>query len=479
MNSNSSVFKFDLRSLFAITVLTLPLSIKVFFEPANTQVIYPGEIFIGLLTFLFFVAVYRERKEFFKEGRKFFRHPISILVYCYVIINIISLLLSSMFLVSLKATIVKLCYVTIFYFMTNYVVRSNMQNYFKVMQLYGIGLVVVVIYTLAMHFHFGLTKANSGHMSVPFFNDHTIYAAAVAFFIPALLFISSLPARFSVSRKFAVVIISFTVLFLIAVFFAFSRAAWISLAGSLILFVLILTGLRFRSIVILTIITAGTIFFARHTLLDKFRENKIDSNRSYAGIYEQIFSVTNLSNDISNLERFNRWHSAYRMFLNKPLAGFGPGTYQFQYIRYQDKNEMSYISMDEPLPVTTSYHWTPEDGLVLPKEIDLLRGRGGTAHSEYLLALSEGGIFSFIIFIGFLVLALYTAMKIYSSTEDRKMKTVSLIMLLCLATYFVHGLFNNYLDDCKLAFLFWGTLSGLAMLDSFTGESQKAELSKE
>jgi putative inorganic carbon (hco3(-)) transporter len=465
MNSNNSIFKLDLSSLFAIMVLTLPLSITVFFEPANTRVIYPGEIFTGLLVIFFLVSVYREQQQFFIIGRKFFLHPISILVYSYIAINLVSLLFSTMFFVSLKATLVKIVYVTVFYFMTQYVVRNSVQNYFKVMQLYGIGLAVVVIYSLAMHNHFGLTKANSGHMSLPFFNDHTIYSAAVAFLIPALVGISFLPSRFNLSTKYRVVIICWTTLFLTAVFFAFSRAAWISLVAAFLLFLLVLIGLRFRSIVILTGIAASILFFARHTLLDKFRENKIDSNRSYAGVYEQVLSITNLSTDISNLERFNRWNSAYRMFQDKPVTGFGSGTYQFQYIKYQDKNEMSYISMEEPLHVTTSYHWTPEDGLVLPKEIDLLRGRGGTAHSEYLLALSETGIISLLIFMGFFFVALYTALKIYDSGVDSKTKAVSVILILCLATYFVHGLFNNYLDDCKLAFLFWGTLSGLVTLD--------------
>jgi hypothetical protein len=52
-------------------------------------------------------------------------------------------------------------------------------------------------------------------------------------------------------------------------------------------------------------------------------------------------------------------------------------------------------------------------------------------------------------------------MRIFLQPENKTIKMIALFAMLGLTTYFVHGLFNNFLDDCKLAFLFWSSLSAL------------------
>ena len=82
---------------------------------------------------------------------------------------------------------------------------------------------------------------------------------------------------------------------------------------------------------------------------------------------ERIESISNVSSDASNLERFNRWNSAIRMFQERPIQGWGPGTYAFCYAPFQDSKDLTIIS--------TNF------------------GDGGNAHSEYLGPLAEQGLF--------------------------------------------------------------------------------------
>jgi putative inorganic carbon (hco3(-)) transporter len=458
--------KFDMVSFYGIMLLSLPLSIKVFFEPANTQIIYPGEIFIGILFIFSLVIISSEPKRYFQSAKFFLTHPISILIVLYLTVNVLSLLFSTLFLVSIKAVLVKICYVGVFYFMMHSITKGLLSSYSGMQLLYSFSLVFVCIYAFVMHNQYGISRGTAAFMPLPFFNDHTIFSASIVFLIPIVVGILVLYKEFNfTSLQITIGIIGVLVL-IISAFFSFSRAAWISIVVSFILFLLVLLRIRFKGILLLMSITAVTIFFARDLFLDAFSKNKFDSNRENAGVYEQIFSVTNLSNDESNLERLNRWKSAVRMFYDRPLLGFGPGTYQFKYIAYQKKDDMGYISLEEPLPFTTSYHWTPGSGLVLPKEIDFLRGKGGTAHSEYLLALSETGILGFLVFIGLYVASMHAALKIYFGKYSRPLRILSLCILLSLTTYIVHSLFNNFLDDCKLAFLFFGSLSALAAFSS-------------
>ena len=96
----------------------------------------------------------------------------------------------------------------------------------------------------------------------------------------------------------------------------------------------------------------------------ELEQNRVESSGELS---EHVQSISNISTDQSNLERLNRWSCAIRMWKDKPLFGFGPGTYQFEYGRYQRSYEKTRISTDF--------------------------GTMGNAHSEYLGPLAEGGVF--------------------------------------------------------------------------------------
>ena len=163
------------------------------------------------------------------------------------------------------------------------------------------------------------------------------------------------------------------------------------------------------------------------------------------------------------------------MFLDKPLLGFGPGTYQFQYLQYQRNEEMTQISIKKPLVAgRATYNWSPVRGFTLPYGASALYGNGGSAHSEYFLALSETGIFSLLIFIAFYLYSLYTAFKIFYKLNTLKVKVVVIFIILGLTTYFIHSFFNNFLDDCKIAFLFWTYLCGMTALDVRLTENKRS-----
>jgi O-antigen ligase len=155
-----------------------------------------------------------------------------------------------------------------------------------------------------------------------------------------------------------------------------------------------------------------------------------------------------------------------RMFRERPWFGFGPGTYQFKYFEYQSKDEMTPISGLQPMPPgVTTYTWSPETGFRMPGgAASAYQGSGGSAHSEYFLALSETGIFSAIAFLGLMFVSLRAAINSIK-TKNLKSKTTAYVVILGLTTYFVHGLFNNFLDDCKLAFLFWSSLAAIAAIE--------------
>ena len=134
----------------------------------------------------------------------------------------------------------------------------------------------------------------------------------------------------------------------------------------------------------------------------------------------------------SNLERINRWSCAIAMFEERPLVGFGPGTYAFEYARFQDPENLTIIS--------TNF------------------GDGGNAHSEYLGPLAEMGLPGMLLIFAIVIAIFYQGITLYHAwpESDREMRTLIMGMIVALATYFIHGFLNNYLDTDKAAVPVWG-----------------------
>src|SRR5258705_8026748 len=172
------IFRFDFNAIFGLMVLSLPLSVKLFFPPLQTEIIYPAEILTGLIALVFAYLIFFKKEASIIPDKKFFRHPLTILVLLYVVVNMISFAFSTMHLVSFKSLIVKVCYVVVFYFIVYSLIRTSLSAFADMIKLYGISLLLVVIFSLAGHYQFGFTRGSSSFVSYPFFNDHTIYAAA-------------------------------------------------------------------------------------------------------------------------------------------------------------------------------------------------------------------------------------------------------------------------------------------------------------
>ena len=162
---------------------------------------------------------------------------------------------------------------------------------------------------------------------------------------------------------------------------------------------------------------------------------------SATDINKHLQSIFNISTDASNLERINRWNSAFRMFEQKPFFGWGPGTYQFNYAPFQKSSEMTIISTNA--------------------------GDMGNAHSEYIGPLAEQGVLGMLAMILIVASLLYTAIMLYSNSTNEHLKALTLVILLGLISYFTHGVLNNFLDTDKLAVPVWSFMAMIVALDVY------------
>jgi len=300
---------------------------------------------------------------------------------------------------------------------------------------------VVIIYTLYNHALRGFDEESGHWVMSPFYNDHTVYGAILAMFIPVLV-------GFVLSKKYGVttriVSFAFFLLFIVAIIFSYSRAAWISLVAATGIFILVYLRIKFRWVILSLVVSVSLFFAFQQQIIDTLERNKQDSSANFV---EHIQSISNITSDASNLERINRWQSAIRMFKERPFWGWGPGTYQFLYAPFQRSKEKTIISTNV--------------------------GDMGNAHSEYIGPLAESGIIGALTIILIVVFVIITGLKVYRKAISKEVKILSLTVVLGLISYFVHGFLNNFLDSDKAAVPVYGFIGIIVALDLFHNNNKE------
>ncbi len=336
-------------------------------------------------------------------------------------------------LISAKYFLSRLWFVVPMYFFGIIIFRDT-KNIKTFLWAYAITLFIVFIYsTVRLSEHAFFTK-HAAHFAVkPFYNDHTAYGAILALFTPIFW---GLSFRANVRAYKKIIAFIFACAFTVGVALSYSRAAWIGLIVAVIILFFVKLRIKFKYILAVALIIGLTIFAFWFQILNHLEKNRQDSS---SNITEQIGSMTNVSTDASNLERLNRWHCAIEMFKEKPITGWGPGTYQFQYAPFQLERMKTIISTDF--------------------------GDVGNAHSEYLGPLAEEGFLGFISVLWIVLAILISGLRIYKNTSDKELKMIAIGVTLGFVTYFVHGMLNDFLDSDKLAVPFFAFAAILTAID--------------
>lgn len=424
----AGLYRLDLLMLF--TVCITPISINLAKTDLGIGVSLPSEpIIFGIMLLFFF-------KMIFDKGidKKILYHPVSLAIMFHLLWMFVTTMTSSLPLVSLKASIARFCFVVVFFYLGTQIFK-NIKNIKVFVWCYILPLVVVIFYTTFNHYLEGFTEKAAHTSMVPFYNDHTAYAAAIAMFIPLIFgfiddHLSSTPVR----------VFSFIILLVLisAIVLSYTRASWLSLVAAFLCYLVFLLRIK-TSIVIGGIVAIILILLANQTQITMALENNEEqSSTDYAS---HVQSMSNISTDASNVERLNRWASAFRMFNDRPLFGWGPGTYMFQYAPYQKWSERTIIS--------TNF------------------GEGGNAHSEYIGPLAEQGVLGPIAFILIGIAVIYKASRAIIHSTDKRVRMLAKGLIMGLITYWIHAMLNNFLDTEKASVPFWGFIAAIVSLEVY------------
>ncbi len=426
------------KILLLITALT-PVAINITQFDLNVGVSLPVEpMMLGVLL-LFVVKLFYNNQ----VDQKIWSHPVTIVIGLQLVWMLLTSITSDMPLVSFKHLLARLWFVIPFYILgiQLFKKRSNINLF---IWFYTVPLIGVIAYTTYNHSLWGFDEQAGHWVMEPFYNDHTAYGAILSLYIPLFCGFTFSKCYSGTTRFFAGVVL---LILLTALVLSYCRAAWLSLAFALGVLFIVLFRIKFKWIFFVSVILGILFYLFSFQILDRLEKNRQGPSANFV---EHLRSISNISTDNSNLERINRWQSALRMFEDRPVFGYGPGTYQFEYAPFQRAREKTLISTNA--------------------------GDKGNAHSEYIGPLAEQGLPGMLIVFVLVGSFIVVAMRVYRRSADREVRMLSLSLMLALLTYFLHGTMNNFLDTDKASVPVWGFMAAIVALDIYSGKESKGSV---
>ena len=413
------LYIFSLDKVLLLTAFTVPLSINLKALEAGLAISLPAEpLLIGIMVLFFAKMLYDG-----KYDKRISHHPIAIVIYCMFAWMLVTTITSEMPVVSLKFILSRLWFVVPAFFLCAILFKKP-KNIHWFIWLYIAALCIVCVYTIIHHAQFGFDGDSAHWVMTPFYNDHTAYGAALAIYLILALTYVFLPG-IKTSRR--LIIIGVVALLSVALVFSNCRAAWLSVIAALAVLICVLLKIKFRWIATVVVVLVGLFLAFQNQIIDALEKNNQDAS---GDLVENVQSITNISTDASNLERINRWQSAFRLFNERPVFGWGPGTYQFVYAPYQ-------------------------------------------------MSKAEQGIVGSILVLILVIVTVYHGMKAYKRCKNRQAKTLVLGATLAFISYFVHGLLNNFMDTDKLAVPVWSLAALIAAIDVYYADKETFDEVKE
>ena len=428
---------FDIEKIMYLMVFSTPLAISLkelgYNEGLNLSL--PAEPLMIGITLIYLLNELSTGV----TDKRILKHPITIIIIIQLLWILITTITSELPVISIKFILSRLWFLVSCYFICTELFKKK-KAILNHLLFYAVALAIVAIITTYKHAAYAFDEKIADWIVSPFYNDHTAYGAALAMYIPVMCGVLFMKNISSVVKALC---FGLLVIFLISIIVSFARAGWLSLVVSLAVLVSLLLKIKFRTI-LFTIIGGVVIFLTFQTeVLMILGRNNTDSD---GDITANIESMSNISTDASNLERLNRWSCALQMFEEKPVLGFGPGTYQFLYAPFQKSSQKTIIS--------TNF------------------GDKGNAHSEYLGPLCEQGLIGAIIVIVLVLATMFLGYRLVYTVKDKSLKILTITILMGMSTYFVHGFLNNFLDTDKASVPFWGFLAILVCIDVYYKNEQ-------
>jgi len=429
------IFAKKIKALWGLVIFSIPFSAEIMIELPIPELdlpvfFLPTDFLVGILCLVIPTALFLTQSST-KVVKKLTNSRIMKFSTLYFLWMFVSSLTSKHLLVSMKYFSLQIAYFIGYGLLTAYVVYQNPELFIRAYDKYlPISAIFTFFVCVVEHSILGFGKEAVASAIEPFFREHTVYGAFTAWIFVAY-FVLWYHKRLSP-------VLLVTLLFsLAALYLSYSRGAWLTAVGALML-ATSLRGLdrisrrqRFflaGGLGIVGLLGVWYVVTERQAWLqDQLYDLLGDTGQHIASSFD-------VKHDVSNLGRIHRWRVAIEMFSYSPIFGIGPYCFAEEYSLFK-------ISSD------------------LLRTIQKADLRYAGIHSEYLTSLTEMGILGFILMTTIYIMTLYYPMRFALLSDSRINLILGLVIFTPLLSYYLHAFINNFMDHGKIAaliYMHWG-----------------------
>ena len=422
----------DFKALFFALFAFIPISTEVFLPNGFATDLPTEPLIVGLM---FVTVLYLLRNSTLIDGR-FFRHPLSILIFLHWgWIGVCSFLSDEPF-ISFKYFLAKTWYLATFYILAGLILRSEnrLRLWFWCVT---IPLIFSVLVTLFRHgYSYGFTFDTINKVTWPFYRNHVNYAATLSVFFPILWlargWYTRLNKRYWLLTGMALVLLA-------GINFAYTRAAYVALAGALGAWWIIrkqwIKPALFLALAFAISLSTWLVYKNKYLEYAPNYERTVTHYR-----FDNLLEATYKMEDISTMERFYRWVAGGYMAVEHPWMGFGPGNFPTFYRTYTVTSFQTYVSDN------------PENSGI---------------HSYYLMTLVEQGFPGLMIFLLLTCFPFLMAERLYHRHWNHSgYRRLILMMALCLVVIHAFLTINDLVETDKLGSFFFTCMAVLVNIDT-------------
>lgn len=420
----------NFKAIYFLLLFTIPLSMEYYFSGSLATDLPDEPLMVGLMfvTLLFVIG----NRGHLPKG--FFTNTLTVVLMAHVFWIFIAAINSVDVVVSLKAFLSKMWYVTCFTVLTAMIVKEEkvLRTLFWVIFLPLTFAMLTVFVRYGVQYKFAFEDMNKPMW--PFFRNHVNYAAILSVFFPFILLARTWYAPGSFKRR----ILTFSLLmYVVAIYFSYTRTCMLAIMAILPIYWVIKYKFMRPAIVVVGVL-------ATLLITDLFTDNHYlryapDFEKTiYHDDFSSHITSTFEGKDVSSMERIYRWVAATHMFRDRPVTGFGPHNFYPYYMRYTVKSFETYISDNE---------------------------EQSTTHNYFLLTLSEQGIPGLVIFLILTVTIFIYGESVYHRIKDAGDKRIIMAALLVLAMVYINLMLSDMMETDKVGPFFFICLALIIVFD--------------
>ncbi len=358
-------------------------------------------------------------------------HPITLLIGVHVFWIYLSSIFSAVPIVSMKYFLSKLWFiipVAVFPFF----IRGEAYNIRLIAKAFVSGSLIAGSYYMFKFYQADMAFDARVNAGSPIWRNHVNYACTLLLALPLVIFLY----RSSIKGKLIYFILGSIIL--VMIYHAYARVSYLALMAWMIIWFVIRLRLIKTVVLIILIGFTGGIGWLVHQ--NKYLDLASDYETTVTQHnFDDLITATTRKQDISSMERVYRWVAGANMIVEKPMTGWGPGSFYSQYKAFTLHRFRTYVS-DNP-------------------------DRSGI-HSYFLMIAVEQGIPGLMIWLILIYISLSTVQRLYHEQRDGARQDILFMVIGILAVTIAINLINDMVEVIQMGVIFWWSLGLLVWFEN-------------